>query len=221
MTVILVIAAHPDDEALGCGGAIAKHSRDGDTVHILFLADGVGARGSKDSLEERNEAAFKAAEILGAQPPRFLDLPDNRMDSMELLAVVQPIEKVIEELKPEVVYTHHRGDLNVDHAITHKAVMTACRGLPDHPVRQILSFEVPSSTEWQTPEPSLAFVPNWFVDIAEVYELKQKALEAYAEEMRDFPHARSFKALEALATWRGASVGVPVAEAFKLERKVQ
>lgn len=221
MKTVLVIAAHPDDEALGCGGTIAKHSSAGDEVHILFLADGVGARGNKNDLKQRNKAATEAARCMGAKPPQFLDLPDNRMDSLALLDIVQSIETVIGKLRPEIIYTHHRGDLNIDHALTHKAVMTACRGLPRHPVKQILSFEVPSSTEWQAPHASLAFVPNWFVDITDHIATKQKALKTYDMEMRDFPHARSYEAVSALATWRGACVGVSAAEAFMLERKIQ
>ena len=171
MTKVLVIAAHPDDEVLGCGGSIAKHTRDGDTVHILFMADGVGARGDQGGKNARDKAANAAALILGAEAPQFLDLPDNRMDSLDFLDVVQPLERVVYDIEPEIVYTHHRGDLNIDHELTHRATMTACRGLPDHPVKQILSYEVASSTEWQSPSAGTVFIPNWFVDISETERL--------------------------------------------------
>ena len=120
---VLVVAAHPDDEALGCGGAMARHAAEGDQVHVLFLADGVGARdgaqGASAAVERRAATARNAAEVLGAQPPRFLGLPDNRLDEVALLDVVQAVEAVIAEIEPEIVYTHNGGDPIVDHYIAH------------------------------------------------------------------------------------------------------
>ena len=143
------------------------------------------------------------------------------MDSIDLLDVVKEVEKKNEELKPDVVVTHHGGDLNIDHRIIHQAVITACRPQPGQTVKRILSFEVPSSTEWQSPSSGNPFVPNWFEDISDTLELKIKALEAYESEMRKWPHARSIKALEHLARWRGASVGAEAAEAFMLVREIR
>ena len=217
---ILVVAAHPDDEVLGCAGTVARHANDGDKVHMVFMSDGVTSRSDVDSneVEARKQAAKNASNILGiSESPRFLGFPDNRMDTLALLDIVQTLEQVINEIDPEVVYTHHSGDLNIDHKITHQAVMTACRPQPECSVREIYSFEVLSSTEWSTNNP---FTPNYFVDISGTLELKISAIKAYGSELRIFPHARSIEAIRALANYRGASVGIKTAEAFKVERLI-
>ena len=147
---VLVVAAHADDEALGCGGTIARHATSGDQVHVVFVADGVTSRlnTGAEELARRQKATEQARDILGIQSTTFLGLPDNRLDSLTLLDIVQPLEAIVARLTPELVYTHHYGDLNVDHRQTHQAVMTACRPLPGTTVREILTFEVMSSTEW-------------------------------------------------------------------------
>jgi len=224
--IYLIIAAHPDDEVLGCGGSIAKWVKEGHEVHVLIMAEGATSRDKhrdrasrKETLSILAQSAKRAAEILGVQSVELLEYPDNRMDSVDLLDVVKTIEDYVEKLKPEVVVTHHSGDLNIDHQIIHQAVTTACRPQPGHPVKCILSFEVPSSTEWQLPTVGSPFIPNWFEDISETLELKIKALEAYQSEMRKWPHSRSIKAVEHLARWRGASMGCEAAESFILLRK--
>jgi len=217
---ILVVAAHPDDEVLGCSGTMARHVSDGDKVYVVFMSDGVTSRTCVESneVEVRKQAAKDASNILGiVQSPRFLGFPDNRMDAVALLDIVQTLEQVIDEIEPEVVYTHHLGDLNIDHKITHQAVMTACRPQPEFCVREIYSFEVLSSTEWSTNNP---FIPNYFVDISDTLELKISAIKAYNSELRTFPHARSIESIKALAKYRGASMGIRAAEAFKVERLI-
>ena len=149
---ILVVAAHPDDEALGCGGAIARHAAAGDRVEIVFLADGEGARGAAaGEVAARHAAARRAAEILGARAPRFVDLPDNRLDSVPLLDVIGRLERALDGYAPEIVYTHSGGDLNIDHRVVHQAVITLFRPLPGACWGGLLAFEVPSSSEWSTP----------------------------------------------------------------------
>jgi len=151
---ILVVAAHPDDEVLGCGGTIVRHVDNGDKVFILFLSDGVTSRinySDKNDKLMRIKAGIDASICLGVEAPQFLNLPDNKMDTIPFLNVVQEVEKVISKIKPSVVYTHHAGDLNIDHQITHKAVMTAARPQPDCLIHEIYSFEVLSSTEWSAP----------------------------------------------------------------------
>ncbi len=219
MKNVLVVAAHPDDEVLGCGGTIARHIENGDKVSVVFMSDGVNSRANvKDNEEdERRECAKKASEILGAQPPRFLNFPDNRMDSVALLDIVQSLEAVIEEIYPEVIYTHHIGDLNIDHQVTSQAVMTACRPLPNSCIREIYSFEVLSSTEWSNSYDS-TFRPNYFVDIESVKQKKLSALQAYQKEMRGYPHSRSIESVQALMSIRGSSVGLLAAEGFVLNR---
>ena len=223
--LVFIVAAHPDDEVLGCGGSIARHADAGDHVQVLILAEGATSRQQqRDRVQVNAElsnlarAAQKAGEILGASGVELLDLPDNRLDSLDRLDLIKLIEARIERYQPQIVYIHHSGDVNVDHRRLHEAVVTACRPTPGHCVRRLLSFEVASSTEWQPPGSAPAFQPNWFVDISAQWERKQLALEAYASEMRPWPHARSIQALEHLARWRGAQVGVEAAEAFCLLR---
>lgn len=221
MKTILAIAAHPDDEALGAAGTLARHAAEGDEVHIAFLADGEGSRGSKDNLAERQSAAKKAGDVIGAKSVLCHDFPDNKMDGVPLLEVTQHVEKIITDINPHIIYTHHAGDLNIDHRVTHQAVLTACRPMPGSQLEAIYAFEVLSSTEWAGPEDENPFRPNHYVDISNFYEQKKKSLECYAEEMRDFPHARSYEAVEALATLRGAHVGVQKAESFMVVRTIK
>ena len=225
MHSVLVVAAHPDDEILGCGGVLAAHAARGDTVHVLIVAEGATSRGAhrepegrKRELTRLKAAASRAASVIGAEEPRMLGLPDNRLDSMPLLDVIKPIEAVVEAVLPEIVYTHHAGDLNIDHRIVHQAVMTACRPVPGASVRAIYAFETVSSTEWQTA--GERFLPQRWVDIEPFLGRKLRALEAYKVEMRSFPHARSIEAVDALARVRGASAGLKAAECFMVVREV-
>lgn len=226
---VLVIAAHPDDEILGCGGAIAKHVEQGDNVAVVIFAEGVTSRDDNRDVNKHSKelhnlsiSSQKANEILGVKDISFLGYPDNRMDSMPRLEVIKETEKIIKKTNPNIIYTHHRGDVNIDHRRIHEAVVTACRPMPgNQSVTTILFFEVVSSTEWQTPGSEPPFLPNWYVDISDVIDKKLKALEFYESEMRDWPHARSIKAVEHLARWRGANIGVDAAEAFMLGRKIE
>ncbi len=222
---ILVLAAHPDDEVLGCGGTIAKLADEGATIHVVFLADGVFSREGDAGLQKaeragRRSAAQKACDILGAKSVCFGDFPDNRMDTIAMLDIVKPIEVLLATYHPDTVITHHAGDVNIDHRRTHEAVVTACRPQCGHSVKTMLCFEIPSSTEWQLPGSAPVFSPNWFVDISKTLERKLAALEAYAEELRPWPHPRSCRGVEHLAHWRGATVGVDAAEAFMLGRQI-
>ena len=224
---VVVVAAHPDDEVLGCGGTIAWHADAGDQVQVLIIAEGATSRQQQrdrsqamEDLSLLSHAAQQAGNILGARGVELLDLPDNRLDSLNRLDLIKRIEERIERHQPQVVYVHHAGDVNVDHRRLHEAVVTACRPTPGQPVRRLLSFEVASSTEWQPPGSAPPFQPNWFVDISAQWPRKREALAAYASEMRPWPHARSLEALEHLARWRGAQVGVEAAEAFCLLRQV-
>jgi LmbE family N-acetylglucosaminyl deacetylase len=224
---ILVVAAHPDDEALGCGGTIARHSLQGDRVHVIIAAEGVTSRqdvrdraAATDELSSLHACAIEANKVLGASVELW-PLPDNRLDTIARLDLIKRIEEVVERMKPTTVYTHHCGDVNVDHRRVHEAVVTACRPTPGHAVSRLLFFETASSTEWQTPGSQPPFVPNWFVDISATLQHKRRALDAYASEMRAWPHSRSLQAIEYLARWRGASAGVEAAEAFMLGRYIE
>ena len=222
MNRVMVVAAHPDDEALGCGGTIARHVNEGDEVHLVFMTDGIGARNGLEmgSKQNRNNAAHLASELLGVKSVEFLDFPDNEMDAVPLLNVTKAIEELISKYLPQVIYTHHVGDLNIDHQITHKAVLTACRPQPEMCVNEIFTFEVLSSTEWQTPG-HIPFTPNVFINITKYIEIKRKLLEVYSEEMRGSPHSRSIENVIRLSALRGNSSGVDYAEAFCLARKIK
>lgn len=222
---VLVVAAHPDDEILGCGGTICRHSEAGDDVNILILAEGATSRDEhrdpdrhKSYMSGLQDAANCAAEILGARRPVFGGLPDNRLDSIDLLDVTKLIEREIARIDPHIVYTHHSSDLNLDHWVTHRATLTACRPIHGTRLRTLRTFEVLSSTEWAAPGAATTFAPMFFVDVTTVLDRKLRALEAYGAEMRPFPHPRSYEAVRALAAWRGASSGVAAAEAFQLIR---
>ena len=224
---ILVVAAHPDDEVLGCGASIAKWTAAGDIVHILIMAEGVTSRSqvrdrdvNSKELSLLEKSAHSAGNILGTDSVKILDFPDNRMDSLDRLDIIKAIEEEIERLKPQTVVTHHCGDLNIDHRITHEAVMTACRPQPGHSVRLLLAFETVSSTEWQPTGSNVAFQPNWFENVAETFDFKIKALELYKSEMREWPHPRSLKNIEYLAKFRGSSIGCEFAEGFMLLRVI-
>lgn len=227
MKKVLIVAAHPDDEVLGCGATIAKHVTKGDEVRVLVMAEGITSRdksrdtkSNKDKLSKLAVAANKAGEVLGVSRVILCNFPDNRMDSVDLLDIVKVVEEVVGDYSPEIVYTHHPADLNIDHRRVHDAVMTACRPEPFCKVKTILLFEVASSTGWGSSGHNSGFIPNWFVDISDVLSLKIKALEIYQEEMRNWPHARSISAIEHLARWRGASVGLEAAEAYVLGRNL-
>lgn len=222
---VLIIAAHPDDEVLGAGGAIARHAEAGDTVHIRILGEGATSRHARrnespgHSVRALKVAAEKAAETLGASSVRVLGFPDNRFDSVDLLDITKALEKEIEETRPSIVYTHSTADLNVDHRTTATAVLTSTRPIPDGVVDLVLSFEIASSTEWSFGQLGSAFTANHFVELSDSqFEAKRRALECYGQEMRAFPHRRSYEVLDAMTRLAGATVGLSRAEAFELVR---
>lgn len=224
---ILVVSAHPDDEVLGCGGTLARHIQRGDEVHVLILGEGMVARYNTrqaglehGNLDRLRSAAARAIKTLGVQNVTFESFPDNSFDRVPLLDIVKVVERIKASLQPQVVYTHHGGDLNVDHRLTLQAVVTACRPQPGDSVRELYAFEVVSSTEWAGPLAS-AFTPTVFVDISGTLNQKLSAMACYETELRNWPHPRSLKAIEYLARWRGASVGCDAAESFQLIRAVR
>lgn len=217
---VLVVAAHPDDEVLGCGGTMARLAAEGHRVSVAILGQGAASRFAPGSPEAAAEVAAlqdksrEAARILGAAEVRHFGLPDNRFDSLDLLDVIQPLEALAGELRPEVVYTQHGGDLNVDHAAAFRAALTAFRPLPGSTVRALYAYEVASSTEWAFAQFAPAFAPDTFVDVGAYLDRKLAALAVYEGELRPFPHPRSERAVRAQAELRGATVGVAAAEAL-------
>lgn len=223
---VLVVAAHPDDEILGCGGTILHHINNGDLVHELIMAEGITSRGVvqrkdifKEQLDQLKNCTLQAARKMGVERVRLCSFPDNRMDSIDLLNVIKEVEAELEAFQPDIVYTHHWGDVNIDHKITHEAVVTACRFMPGCCVKRLLFFEICSSTEWQIQREFNAFLPNWFVNIEETIDKKIETLHYYESEMREYPHPRSYEGVKALAAYRGIMVGCQFAEAFSLGRE--
>lgn len=208
---VLLVAAHSDDEVLGCGGTLCRHQKNGDEVHFIFLTNGVGSRGSDDGASKRAKASLKVAERLAINSTEQFDFPDNRLDTVPILEIAKIIESKAKLVMPDIIYTHHAGDLNVDHRICSEAVSIAFRSIPGSSFLKIFGFEVQSSTEWS---PRLNFNPNHFVNIAAYLEEKKRLLALYEEEIREFPHPRSLEAIEALAKWRGSISGFKAAEAF-------
>jgi LmbE family N-acetylglucosaminyl deacetylase len=224
---VLIIAAHPDDEVLGCGGTIAKLSEQGEDVHILILATGLTSRVGFDMKKDANalkvhlERASRAGALLGAKNVNFGGFPDQKMDTLSLLEITQRVEHEIELVKPHTIFTHHGGDLNMDHVITFRATLTATRPMAGSIVQSVYAYEVPSSTEWAFQKFEPKFQPNFFHDITETLPKKIQAMQIYESEARDFPHPRSSQALQAIAHRWGSVVGLNAAEAFQILREIR
>ena len=218
---VLVIAAHPDDEALGCFGTLLKHRSKGDKINIIFLTDGVSSRKKiikkKSLLEEKN--CLKVAKLLKLNERNifFLDYPDNMLDTIPLLNVVKNIEKIKNKIFPDIIYTHFSNDLNIDHRIAFQAAVTSSRPKKNETVKKIFCFEILSSTEWACKN-KIAFNPNYFVDISQHINKKISALKLYKKEMMKKPNTRSIENVKNLSSYRGSTVGMNFAEAFFVER---
>jgi N-acetylglucosamine malate deacetylase 1 len=224
---ILVVAAHPDDEVLGCGGTLCRHSEEGHHVFVVYMAQGIMSRFQEKDIGARNEAvgrlkedARKAADILGIEGTVFFDFPDNRMDHVDLLDVVRGVESCLDRFHPSIVYSHHEGDLNIDHSIVARAVITATRPQQEQTVEEVYAFEVLSSTEWAFHQPDGVFSPNCFVGMEAYLDRKLEAMAAYQSEVRRFPSPRSLESIRYLARLRGSQAGLEAAEAFRLIRRI-
>jgi len=223
----LVIAAHPDDEVLGCGGTIARKTASGGEVHVAILGEGLTSR--TESGEAANETGLanlrdqsrSAGEILGAADITHFGLPDNRFDEVPLLEIARTVEELIRRIRPQEIFTQHGGDLNIDHSATFRATLIAARPTVGQVVRAVYAYEVPSSTEWAFMKFEPRFSPDLFVDISTTLDHKVRAMEKYESERRQFPHPRSPTALEAIARRWGSVVGVDAAEAFETVWKVE
>lgn len=224
---ILVVAAHPDDELLGCGGTAARLSREGHSVYMSILGEGITSRhkaraeAEGSALESLRAASQRVADLIGAKDLSMHGLPDNRFDSVALLEVIKIVEELVARWRPEAVYTHHAGDLNVDHRVLSQAVLTATRPMEGHPVRDVYMFEIASSTEWAFQQLAPGFRPNVFVDISATLATKLEGMRQYESEIRTFPHPRSSEALTAIARRWGSVAGCKAAEAFELVRSIR
>lgn len=213
---VLVVAAHPDDEIIGCGGTMAKHVRNKDEVNVLFLADGESSRFNKN-IKSRRKMAESANKIIGTKSLKFLNLRDNQLDSYTLLKIIKKVEDCINKVKPDIIYTHYVNDLNIDHRITNQAVLTASRPFQNATVKKILTFEILSSTGWNSHQFN-NFIPNYHEDISKFLDIKIKSLKCYNNEILNNNEARSYRGVKALSEIRGCMVGLKNAEAFLVER---
>ncbi len=221
---ILIIAAHPDDEVLGCGGLISKY-KDTNEINIIFVSDGESSRKSNKKLIQkkismRKKSSLNLCKKFNLNKPIFLNFPDNQIDSVPLLKIVQKLEKYLRIFKPNMVFTHYENCLNIDHRITFNAVVTACRPIKNSFVKKIVSFEIPSSTDWNLGK-GRAFQPNYFIDISSHINEKIKMIKFYKSELKKYPHSRSIKSITSLASFRGVSCGTRYAEGFYLHRYVE
>lgn len=224
MENILVVAAHPDDELLGVGGTVRRLSDEGKTVRAVIMAEGLTSRTAtrhetgQSELLKLQEDAKRAAQEVGYKSIDFCGLPDNRLDTEGLLDIIKIVTKYIELYDPDTIFTHYRGDLNIDHRRTCEAVLTSCRPVGKYNVKRIYAFETPSSSEWNFGH-THPFFPNVYFDVSDTLEAKIRGMACYLTESAVYPHPRSPEALKALAQYRGSNVGFQLAEAFMLLRE--
>ena len=211
---ILVLAAHPDDETLGCGATIARLSSEGNRVHLMTFTDGVSAREGTE-FQNRNAKLEKVSEILGLNSYIAADFPDNQLDAVPLLEICKFMEKNI-PFDPDIIFTHHPGCLNVDHSIIFRATITVFRPQSSSSCK-VLSYYIPSSTDYN---PISNFNGNVFYNVENFVNKKMKALKIYDEEMRTYPHSRSYENVKNLMKTWGCEVGMGYAEKFQLMREV-
>jgi len=222
---VLVIVAHPDDEILGCGGTIAKLTKAGYEAFTVILGEGITSRfdgadseKKRELIKELKQQAAKANKIIGVKDVMIYNFPDNRLDTVPLLDIVKTIEKVKNKIKPDIIFTHYEKDLNIDHRVVYKAVITASRPLSSETVKEIYSFEVLSSTEWNYP---LSFSPDVFFEINDTLKCKIRSIKTYRSELRESRHPRSLKGVLLNAEYWGIKTGLKYAEAFKSVRIIK
>ncbi len=224
---ILAIVAHPDDEIIGVGGTLCKHANAGDEVHVLILGDGKSSRSNTyrelpENLKQKSQQETKKAlSFLNIKSFYKESFPDNRFDNVDMLDIAKKVSFYVNKVKPTIVYTHHFGDLNIDHQRTAEAVTIACRPIENNSVQAIYQFETLSSTEMAGYIPSRAFLPNVFVNIETEIKKKLKAMNCYQSELHPFPHPRSLETIEANAKVWGSKVNLKYAEAFSCLRQIK
>jgi N-acetylglucosamine malate deacetylase 1 len=215
---VLVIAAHPDDEVLGCGGVILRHSSAGDKVHVLVATRGVPELFAPELIEENRRELKAAHALLKVTETHFLDFPAPKLDTVPGHALADGIRQVIQRLQPEIVFLPYGGDIHLDHRAVYFATLVAARPSSVCPVRELLCYETLSETEWAPVAGGAGFTPTVFINITEQLDTKLKAMACYKTQLKEPPHPRSLEVIKAQASLRGATVGFQAAEAFVLER---
>lgn len=222
---ILIIVAHPDDEVLGMGGTIAKLHNQNNRITLLIVTDGSTCQyGNKQNisqiLEDKRKETKKAAEVMGIDKIIYGNLPDMKLDSIEHVLINKVIEQAVEDVNPDVIFTHFYGDVNVDHQMVYKSTLVAARPMPGRKLKELYCFDVPSSTEWSPQLANSVFMPNYFVDIEDFAQTKYSAMGEYKTELREYPHPRSVEYLQQTDTATGLRIGIKKAEAFMLLRRI-
>lgn len=221
MKNILVVAPHPDDEVLGCGGVIRKHVKSGDTVFVLVVTRGNPKFYSDEKIEHVRSEARLAHQFLGVKETRFLDFYAPNLDTTSQAELSQSIVTFIKEKRINTLYIPHRGDIHHDHRAVFNASLVAGRPVNENTVTYIYAYETLSETEWAAPFGDEAFIPTHFVNVETEFEDKIKAMSFFKTQVRQFPSTRSLETIEALAKFRGATVGFMRAEAFMTIRTIE
>lgn len=217
---ILIIAPHPDDEILGCGGVIAKYIKEGNEVKILVMTRGTSELYPDKAIDEVRQEARDSHKYLGVSETIFFDFPAPVLDQVPSYKMSMEISKVINSYRPEIVYVPHRGDIHKDHRMVFESALVSMRPINNCSVREIYAYETLSETEWAPPFGDDVFIPNVFVDITRYLEIKKQAMKYFNSQLRAFPSSRSLTAIDSLSKFRGVTVNVEAAEAFMLIRKI-
>jgi LmbE family N-acetylglucosaminyl deacetylase len=217
---ILVVAPHPDDEVLGCGGTIARHVAQNDEIHVVVITRGAEELYAPEAVEIGREELRKSQKLLNVSSTHFLDFPAPKLDTVDSYKLASAINNLIQSIMPNTLYIPHRGDIHIDHQAVYQAALVAARPINHCSVKQILAYETLSETEWAPPTVDAAFIPTVFVDITHYLDDKLQAMACYQSQLKQPPHPRSLQSIEALARLRGATVGLPAAEAFMLVREI-
>ncbi len=218
INTILIVAPHPDDEVLGCGGTIKKLSLDGNEIYVLIMSRGKKGLYSDDRVLNVRREALAAHKLLGVKDTRFLDFPAPELDLISVSVLSESISNQIQEIRPRTLYLPHRGDIHKDHQAVFDAGLVASRPVAGNSIKEIFTYETLSETEWAPPYSNDVFIPDVFINVADTFEAKLDALNCFISQLREFPNPRSLKSIEALANLRGSTVGFTHAEAFKTIR---
>ena len=217
---VLVIAPHADDEVLGVGATMVKHINNGDRVYVCIATRGTRPLFEESYIEQLRSETYKAHKLLGVTKTFFLEYPAVMLEQIPRYELNQKIFTVIEEVKPDIIYMPHFGDMQKDHLIIAESVMVAIRPKYEHRIKEVYSYETLSETEWNNPHSSNAFLPNMYNDVSGFLGKKLEVMRCFTTQLSDFPNPRSLEAIEALAKYRGSTINCNAAEAFMLIRKI-
>lgn len=217
---VLVFSAHPDDEVIGAGGTIARHAASGDEIYWCIVTQGYSPPWSEETLAAAKQQVYEVQQILGIRKVFFLGFPTVKLNTVPYIDLSSALQRVVDEVKPEIVYTTPRDDINQDHRIVFECTLVATRPLPGNSVRRLLCYEISPTTRFGLPAGSSGFISNVFIDITEYMDKKLAAMNCYKTELREYPHPRSLEGIRLFAQERGLSVGLKAAEAFMLVREI-